>query len=96
VFAPTNEAFDELKPEELDRLTSDRNAADALLRDLIVDADIPGSALAPGSLSTIGGGTIEIARDGATTTAGGAAVTPDAVEASNGIVHALAAVPTPG
>jgi uncharacterized surface protein with fasciclin (FAS1) repeats len=96
VLAPTKDPNAAIKPEDLDRLRSDPEAADALLRDLIVAGDIAGSGLTPGPLTTVGGGTIEIARDGASVTAGGATVTPDAIEASNGIVHALATVPTIG
>jgi hypothetical protein len=96
VFAPTNDAFATMEPDELKRLQTDPEAADALLRDLVVEGDLTGSQLAPGPLRTIGGGTIVIAESGGGTTAGGAPVTADAIEASNGIVHALGAVPTPG
>ena len=95
VFAPTNDAF-AADAAELDRLRTEPGAAAALLRDLIVEGDLTGSELVPGPLRTIGGGTIVIADSGSGTTAGGAPVTADAIEASNGIVHALGAVPTPG
>jgi uncharacterized surface protein with fasciclin (FAS1) repeats len=96
VFAPTNDAFAAIEPDELKRLQTDPEAADALLRDLIVEGALIGSELVPGPLRTIGGGTIMIAESGGGTTAGGAPVSADAIEASNGIVHALAAVPSPG
>jgi uncharacterized surface protein with fasciclin (FAS1) repeats len=96
VFAPTNEAFAALDPDELDQLRSDPVAANELLRDLIAEGRITGAELTPGALRTIGGGSIEIATGGGGTTAGGAPVTPDAIDASNGVVHALAAVPTVG
>ncbi len=95
VFAPTNDAF-AADAAELDRLRTEPGAAGALLRDLIVEGDLTGSQLAPGPLRTIGGGTIVIANSGGQTTAGGAPLSADAIEASNGIVHALSAVPTPG
>jgi uncharacterized surface protein with fasciclin (FAS1) repeats len=47
-------------------------------------------------LRTVGGGTIDIVVSGDEINAGGAAVTPDAVEASNGVTHALASVPSTG
>ena len=95
VFAPTNTAF-AADPDELERLRTEEGAASELLRDLIVDEAITGSELAPADLRTIGGGTIVIADSGGETTAGGAPVSADAIEASNGIVHALAGVPSPG
>ena len=76
---------------------ADPEAADALLRDLIVEGAINAKQLVPGPLRTIGGGTIVVAGTGDQMTVGGAAIElPNRIIASNGIVHGLAAVPTPG
>jgi peptidoglycan hydrolase-like protein with peptidoglycan-binding domain len=96
VFAPTDDAFEALDPDELEELRTDPAAANALLRDLIVEDRIAGVDLRSGPLRTIGGGSIEIATGAGGTTAGGAQVSADAIEASNGVVHALATVPTSG
>jgi branched-chain amino acid transport system substrate-binding protein len=96
VFAPTNDAFDKLEGDELNKLETDAAAATALLRELIVDDLVTGAELTTKELRTVGGGTIDIVASGDVITAGGAAVTPDAVDASNGVTHALASVPSTG
>ena len=97
VFAPTNNAFAAMDADELAAHMADPEAADALLRDLIVDGAIRAKQLLPGPLRTIGGGTIVVAGIGSEMTVGGAAMElPSRIIAFNGLVHGLASVPTPG
>jgi peptidoglycan hydrolase-like protein with peptidoglycan-binding domain len=97
VFAPTNNAFAAMDADELAELEADPEAADALLRDLIVDGALDAKQLVPGPLRTIGGGTIVVAGIGDQMTVGGAAIElPSWIIAFNGVVHGMAAVPTPG
>ena len=97
VFAPTNRAFAAMDADDLAVLEADPAAAGALLRDLIVEGAIDAKQLVPGPLRTIGGGTIVVAGTGDQMTVGGAAIElPSRIVASNGIVHGMATVPTPG
>ncbi len=96
LFAPTNDAFDALDPDELDQLRSDATAADALLRDLAVEGAIPAGELDSGELVTIGGSPVEVVVDGAEITFGGATVMQPDIPAANGIAHPIDGLPAPG
>ena len=93
LFAPTNEAFATVDDETLEELRTDPAAADALLRDLAVEGAVPSSELTTGELRTIGGASIEVMVDGDTITVGGASVVEPDITASNGIAHAIEALP---
>jgi uncharacterized surface protein with fasciclin (FAS1) repeats len=95
-FAPTNDAFAALGPDRLDQLRTDPVAADALLRDLAVEGDIPSRRLETGELETIGGSTVEVVRDGDVVKYGGAEVVAPDITASNGIAHGIDSVPEDG
>ena len=96
VFAPTNDAFAALDPEQLDELRTDPVAADALLRDLAVEGAIASGELETGELETIGGSTVDVVRDGDVVTYGGAQVVGPDITASNGIAHGIDTVPAAG
>jgi branched-chain amino acid transport system substrate-binding protein len=93
LFAPTNDAFAALDPDQLDELRTDPDAADALLRDLAVEGAILADELTTGELATIGGATVDVVVDGDTVTYAGATLVEPDIRASNGVAHGIDAVP---
>jgi branched-chain amino acid transport system substrate-binding protein len=93
LFAPTDEAFGELDDAEVDRLRTDPTAANDLLRDLVVDERLSSSQLTTGPQRVISGATVDVTVADGTITFGGAEVTGPDIDASNGVAHAVSAVP---
>ncbi|WP_018622300.1 fasciclin domain-containing protein [Spirosoma luteum] len=103
VFAPTNEAFDKLPTGTLDELL--KPAARAKLQKLlayhVVKGEYTTDKLQDGQkLKTVTGGTLTISKQGDTMTvtdgAGNAAtISPEAAEATNGIIHSIDTVLMP-
>ena len=94
VFAPVNDAFAAMPPGQLDQIRSDP----AKLHDLLL------AGMAQGRLSTddltagttvtgLAGNTLSIGRQGSTVTVNGAPLLSPDLDAANGIVHPMAAVP---
>jgi branched-chain amino acid transport system substrate-binding protein len=94
VFAPSNDAFAAFDADQLHELRTSEGAADALLRGLIVEGVVDMTTSA--SLPTIGGVAVPLDVAAGSVTFGGAAVVGAPLDASNGVVHGLAAVPDLG
>jgi uncharacterized surface protein with fasciclin (FAS1) repeats len=98
VFAPTNEAFDELG-ETLDELLQPKNQEQ--LQSVLTYHVVPSEAMAADledgqMLETVNGEKLEVSIDGDTVMIGGATVVMPDVDASNGVVHVIDTVLVPG
>ena len=74
-------------------MRTDAAAADAFLRDLAVEGALASSDLRSGPVQTIGGASVDVAVSGSSITYGGAPVSEADIPASNGVAHALSALP---
>ncbi len=98
VFAPTDEAFAALPEGTVEALLADPDA----LREILTYHVVAGRVLSTdvvglSSAETVQGGTISIAVEGETVVLNGTAnVIAVDVEASNGVIHVIDAVITPG
>ena len=91
VFAPTNQAFEQLPDGALEQLLKPENRAmlQQLLEHHVVSGELPASELEPGRVEALLGElAVEVADDGSVTVGRANVVQPD-VQASNGIVHAV-------
>ena len=98
VFAPTDEAFAALPDSTLDSLLSDKDALANILTYHVVSGDVKAAdVVGLESADTVQGESIAITVDGETVTLnGGATVTATDVEASNGTIHVIDTILTPG
>lgn len=90
VFAPTDEAFNELPDGVLDSLLADQEALTQVLTYHVVDgrllaADIVGVS----SVTTLEGGSLSVSTTDGTTMIGPAEVTQVDIECSNGVIHVI-------
>jgi uncharacterized surface protein with fasciclin (FAS1) repeats len=95
VFAPTDEAFAKLPPEQLDALLADKEKLAAVLTYHVV----PGRVMAADvvklqSAKTVQGESVKIAA-GETVTVDGATVVQTDIPASNGVIHVIDTVILP-
>ncbi len=99
VFAPTDEAFDNVDEDTLASLLKDENRADLqnLLKFHVVPSKIKAKDIAMGTtrVATLQGTEIEIIRTADKITVDGATVVIPDVKTSNGIIHAIDAVAMP-
>jgi uncharacterized surface protein with fasciclin (FAS1) repeats len=99
VFAPTNEAFEALPPEELERLLRPANQDELanILTYHVVEGDVKSSDLSDGQMvDTIQGGQLEVTiEEDGTVMIGDATVAQADVETSNGTVHVIDTVLLP-
>ncbi len=96
VFAPTNDAFAAMNPEERKKL-DEHDAAVAFLGGLVAEGLFTSAELAGMSgVKVFSGATVPVTASGSTITFGGAPISGADVTASNGVLHALSAVPTQG
>jgi uncharacterized surface protein with fasciclin (FAS1) repeats len=95
LFAPTDEAFDEL-PEELSAALENEPAAlEQLLSYHVVPEAIAPDALVPGALETLEGAPLEISERAGRQYAADAPILPPALEADNGWLHPIGYVLLP-
>lgn len=92
VFAPTDAAWQQLEEEQRNHLMSEEGLSD--LRDVLSYHVVPDEIRAEdveqmGSITTIQGQPLEIARDGDQITVNRAAITEPGMEAGNGLVHGI-------
>ena len=98
VFAPTNEAFDALPPDELQRLLKPANQDELanILTYHVVEGDVMAADLSDGQMvETIQGEKLKVKINGDKVMINDATVVQADVEASNGVVHVIDAVLIP-
>ncbi len=98
VFAPTNDAFAALPPEELQRLLEPANKDELaeILKLHVVAGDVEAADLSDGQkVKTVQGDELEVKIDGDKVMVGDAQVTQPDVATSNGTVHVIDAVLLP-
>jgi uncharacterized surface protein with fasciclin (FAS1) repeats len=98
VFAPTNEAFDALPPDELQRLLKPANQDELanILTYHVVDGDVMAADLSDGQMvETLQGEKLKVTINGDKVKINDATVVQADVEASNGVVHVIDAVLIP-
>jgi branched-chain amino acid transport system substrate-binding protein len=96
IFAPTNDAFAALPAGQLDSIRSDPAKLRSLLLAGMASGRLTSDQLTDGStVAGLAGNTLTIGRQGSTVTVNGAPVVEPALDAANGIVHPLSAVPQP-
>jgi len=91
VFAPTNQAFEQLPDGALEQLLKPENRAmlQQLLEHHVVSGELPASELETGRVEALSGElAVEVADDGSVTVGRANVVQPD-VQASNGVVHVV-------
>jgi len=91
VFAPTNQAFEQLPDGALEQLLKPENRAmlQQLLEHHVVSGELPASELETGRVEALSGElAVEVADDGSVTVGRANVVQPD-VQAGNGIVHVV-------
>ena len=98
VFAPTNNAFSQLPPEELERLLKPANQEELanILTYHVVAGDVKAADLSDGQMiETVQGDDLTVSIDGDKVMINDAQVVQADVEASNGTVHVIDAVLIP-
>ena len=94
VFAPTNDAFAAMPAGQLDEIRADSAKLHDLLLAGMAQGRITSDQLAAGTTVTgLSGNTLTIGRQGSTVTVNGAPLITPELDAANGIVHPMAAVP---
>lgn len=98
VFAPTDDAWQQLDESERESLMSEEGVSE--LRNVLSYHVVPDEIRAQdvgqmGSITTIQGQPLEISRDGESLTVNGAAVVEPGLAAENGIVHGIEQVLMP-
>lgn len=91
VFAPTDEAFEDVDPEVLDLLLlpSNKDALTQVLTYHVVAGEITSADIAPGEVETVEGQPVTITVDGSDVQVNGAEVVTADVMASNGVIHVI-------
>ena len=95
IFAPTNDAFAALPPEDLEAVLADKELLTSILTyHVIAGESLDAAALGEiGSAETVNGGTIEFGADG--TTVNGVDVLCSDVTTANATVHIIGEVLMP-
>jgi len=98
VFAPTDAAFAALPAGELDRLMADKPALQKLLTHHVINARVDSSKIkgAKGPVTTVANDPVELDGSGDVLRAGAANIVQADVMASNGVLHVIDRVLTPG
>jgi uncharacterized surface protein with fasciclin (FAS1) repeats len=90
VFAPTNEAFDNLPEGTLDNLSEDEQALNDVLTYHVVEGEYMASDLEDGqTLTTVQSGTLPVGITGDEVTIGNATVVEPDIIAGNGVIHGI-------
>jgi uncharacterized surface protein with fasciclin (FAS1) repeats len=96
VFAPTNEAFDKLPKETLDKLMADKEQLTKVLQNHIVEGRKAPADLTAEPLTTLGGGTLTVAGSDENYTVGDAKILCGNLQTSNATVYLIDSVLMPG
>ena len=96
VFAPTNEAFDKVPKETLDKLMADKEQLTKVLQNHVVEGRKAPADLTAGPLTTLGGGTLTVTGSGEDYTVGDAKVLCGNLQTSNATVYLIDSVLVPG
>lgn len=96
VFAPNNDAFNQLPKETLEALQKpeNRDLLTEILKYHVVPGQVPASALRTGALDTLNGGLAVRVNPDRVVVNDGSVVTPD-ISASNGLIHEINRVMIP-
>lgn len=98
VFAPTDQAFEQVDSGTLDELMMDENQdeLESVLTYHVVPESVMASDLSDGqTIETVNGETLEVSIDGDTVMINDATVTQSDLEASNGVIHVIDGVLMP-
>lgn len=97
VFAPTDEAFDNLPDGALDELLADTDAlADVLLYHVVPGMVMSDEVVNSDQLTSAQGGYLDVEAGDDGVTVGGANVVSVDIQADNGVIHVIDAVLLPG
>ncbi|RAK61366.1 hypothetical protein DJ021_16925 [Phenylobacterium hankyongense] len=98
VFAPTDAAFAALPPGQLDRLMADKPALQKLLTHHIINARVDSTKIkgAKGPVPSVAGDQVQLDGSGPMLKADNADIVQSDVMASNGVLHVVDRVLTPG
>lgn len=88
VFAPTNDAFDDLDPDLLSALLADTDALTQVLLYHVLSGEFLSGALSDGTFLTVQGNVIEVSLVDGVSVNDASVVIPD-IEASNGVIHVI-------
>lgn len=95
VFAPSNDAFEQVATDMLATLRSEPVVRDRVLRSHMVSSSLAMSDLVTGSLTALDGTELEVINEGGLITVGGATVTGGPFTAPNGAVYSISQVLVP-
>ena len=89
VFAPTNDAFKSVAPEALAKLAEDREALKGVLLFHVLPAKVPAAEVAIGSVKSVQGAPLALAKAGTFVTVEDAVVQTADIAATNGVIHVI-------
>jgi uncharacterized surface protein with fasciclin (FAS1) repeats len=95
VFAPTDDAFAKLPEGAYGKLLQDKAALAAVLKLHVVPAEITSARIIPGTVQSLQGQALTLAREDKTVTVNGAKVLRADLFARNGVIHAIDTVLMP-
>ncbi|HUF97477.1 MAG TPA: fasciclin domain-containing protein [Ilumatobacter sp.] len=95
VFAPTNEAFEDVAADLLATLRADPAIRDRMLRSHMVTGSLTIDDMTTGSLTALDGTTLDVVEDNRVVTVSGATVTGGPFAATNGSVYSIDQVLVP-
>ena len=96
VFAPTNDAFKSVPAATLNALGSDRERLKAVLTYHVVPSRVLAADVENGPAKTAQGANVSLAKAGTFVTVDDAIVTSSDIAATNGVVHVVDRVSSPG
>lgn len=89
LFAPNDDAFAKIPPDQLEALLADPERLSKVVGYHVVPGRLSAADLEAGTLTALSGETLEIARSGDTATINGIRVIGADVEAGNGVIHVI-------
>lgn len=96
IFAPTDQAFDELSADTNARLSSDPALLSQLLGHHVAEGLYPAAQLTATPIVMVDGDVLDVQTDGATTIVDGVPIVDPDLRAGNGIVHVVNDLLMPG
>jgi uncharacterized surface protein with fasciclin (FAS1) repeats len=89
IFAPTDDAFKRLTPGALSSLLKDIRRLKTVLTYHVLSGTVAYADIKAGSIRTVEGSSLIVARDGAVLTVNGARIVQPDIFTSNGVIHAI-------